>query len=214
MKPSGTIAGRMLSRRVLPLVSMLLALLSLLLPWGQSAHAHTTTITQVVTVSEQGDALRFPADARSMSLTLPDDWSETRSRQNTPVWYRATFDRHGHMERERMALLIDRACGSALVLLNGEVLHDPSTQRDVTRLCRTPLLLPMSNALLRETGNQLDIKVTVARSKRSAPMTAPAGCPPSTWATWKLCKRGRNAITCCASTCRASPPLCCGCWGR
>jgi two-component system, NarL family, sensor histidine kinase UhpB len=160
VKPSGTIGQRMLSRRVLPLVTVLFALLTLLLPWGGAAHAHTTTIMQVVAVNDQGDALRFPADARSVKVTLPDDWSETRSRQNTPVWYRATFDRHGHMERERMAALIDRACGNALVLLNGEVLHDPGTQPDVTRLCRTPLLLPMSNALLRETGNQLDIKVS------------------------------------------------------
>ena len=86
-------------------------------------------LTQALAV--ESDALRFPADAAAASITLPDDWSQSRPRYDGSVWYRTRFDLPaGDTGAELLALYIERACTNVEVLLNGERIFSGGRMRE------------------------------------------------------------------------------------
>ena len=113
--------------------------------------------------AEGGD--HFPADGPAQRVTLPDEWARARARESGTHWYRLSFDLPGHTagsaERPMLAAYIERACSNLRVVLNGEVVHSPGHLGSrPTRNCYYPQLAALPSALLRETGNQLDIQVS------------------------------------------------------
>ncbi len=117
-------------------------------------------IPEAVAVDGEGQATHFPTGVASRLVQLPDDWVNSRPRENTPVWYRAKFDRPELPQDERLAILIRRACSNAIVIVNGEVMHHKgSLQGVVSPRCRRPILIAVPNALLRPQGNEIDVKL-------------------------------------------------------
>ncbi len=126
--------------------------------------ATVVTLDSALAVDDDADAWSRYPDAIPLKdrrmVALPDDWANTRVREHTPVWYRLTFSAPTVADGEPPALLIDRACAGALVVVNGHALT-PTPSRDgaVSYRCRQPLLMPLAGLPLRPEGNTLDIKV-------------------------------------------------------
>jgi hypothetical protein len=151
---------QILMRRGLSALVALTLLVSLTLVTGGAAHAQTLLIDRVVAVDDEPTADRFPDRAAQRSVTLPDSWSVTRGNRSTDVWYRARFDRPENLQNASMALLIERACSNALLVLNGEVIHkEGSMMPPQARRCRHPIHVLLPSAALQSTGNVLDIRL-------------------------------------------------------
>jgi two-component system sensor histidine kinase UhpB len=95
------------------------------------------------------------------TVTLPDDWSNTRPRFEGPVVYRVNFDRPARAEaHELLALYVERVCSNLDVSLNGERIFSGGHMTEpVTRNCNYPQLVSLPVALLHDRGNQLDLQV-------------------------------------------------------
>lgn len=120
----------------------------------------TMVIRDVVAVDGQASDDRFPSNLPTRQVALPDDWTQSRERENSSVWYRATFDAPQHRSSDRVGVLIARACANAVVVVNGEVLHQVGAmQGNVAWRCGRPILVQLPHALMRSTGNQVDIKL-------------------------------------------------------
>jgi two-component system, NarL family, sensor histidine kinase UhpB len=127
-------------------------------------------------VAVVSDAATFPAGAAALPVELPDEWDRTRTRNPGPVWYRLVFDRPaGADERVVLGAFIPRACSNLQVWINEHLVHDAGSMREpITRHCHYSDVVPLPAALLRATGNHLDIKVAgyplhlVAARQRSA----------------------------------------------
>ncbi len=118
-------------------------------------------LTRALLAENVGDgAQAFPERADSRLVTLPDDWAVSRPGTDKPAWYRLRFELPAAPENEPLALLIDRACASASIWLNGELLHQAmAADEPKARRCRQPIHVPLLRSALRKSGNVLDIKL-------------------------------------------------------
>jgi hypothetical protein len=64
--------------------------MALLIGWVPAAAAQTMLFTQAQVVA--ADTEHFPELPQVRTLSLPDDWADSRPDQSGPVWYRLTFD--------------------------------------------------------------------------------------------------------------------------
>ncbi|MEY4561064.1 MAG: hypothetical protein RLZZ618_341 [Pseudomonadota bacterium] len=144
--------------------SLLAVLLLLVVGSGAAWRAAAADIPPEVLVlksalSVSGAEAQFPAQRPALSVSLPDDWWETRPREDGPIWYRLKFDapRSGD---PLTAVYIERACSNAEVYLNGAIVARGGRMSEpVTRNCYYPQLVSLPSSLLRDTDNTLDIKV-------------------------------------------------------
>ena len=109
-------------------------------------------------VAPSAEAAVHDAHAAWQSVLLPDNWKLARPEAPPSVWYRIAFDPRGI---DAPAVLIARLATSGRVLLNGSLLWDgqPSGPQ-ATRSWNAPLLLNLPVALLRESGNELQVQVS------------------------------------------------------
>jgi two-component system, NarL family, sensor histidine kinase UhpB len=126
------------------------------------------------------DGARFPEGATARSVTLPDDWPDSRPRYGGVVWYRFIVDAPAAGTSELLALYIERVCANVEVQLNGSLLMSGGRMSEpVTRNCHQPQLIALPASLLREHGNTLDLKVLgyplqrVAARDRAGALSAP-----------------------------------------
>ncbi len=160
--PVNANAPRHLRAALLPLVCVVVMVLSL---WW----AHWLT----------HDSDRWPGQRLDLSLTwiapevdspmpgpgadwklvaLPDNWKAARPEAPPSVWYRIPFDPRGIDEP---AVLIARLATNGRVLVNGSLLWDGGPAgRTAARSWNAPLLLDLPVALLRDSGNELQIQVS------------------------------------------------------
>jgi signal transduction histidine kinase len=122
----------------------------------------------------------FPDASPSSVVALPDDWAATRPGVTTPRWYRLRFNAPtAPPTAAPLALVIERLCGDARVLLNGSALHVGGDGEPIALDCERPLLVALPAALLREGGNTVDIRLAgysleqVASRQRAAGLSAP-----------------------------------------
>jgi len=101
--------------------------------------------------------------AASRPVALPDDWSRSRPGRAGRVSYRAQFDAGPPQLQELQALLVDRACSSLAVSLNGQLVHGRRPPEASRGDCHRPHLVVLPPALLHEGGNTLDIEVAGLR---------------------------------------------------
>ena len=104
---------------------------------------------------------RFPEGVPGQLLTLPDEWSRSQPGHKGAVWYRFHFDLMKKPRSDQvLAALIDRACSSVEVHLNGELLYRSGRMSEpYTRQCFSSHVVALTSNLLRERDNNLDIKV-------------------------------------------------------
>ena len=130
--------------------------------WVVDAQAQTVAVLRIDrALAVQGAADRFPADASTSTVTLPDDWSRGPPGQSDGVWYRTRFDLPaGTAPRDLLALYIERACSSVEVDLNGQRIHRSADAVDPrARHCDRPELITLPAAWLKPQGNLLDLRV-------------------------------------------------------
>jgi signal transduction histidine kinase len=124
---------------------------------------------------------RFPAETARRVVSLPDDWSQTRPRERTPLWYRLRFDTTGAAgPAELLGLYIERACANVEIQLNGQRLHAGASTSDPILLnCQRPLLVTLPAALVQARDNTLDLLLAgyplqqMASSRRAAGLSSP-----------------------------------------
>lgn len=161
-------------------------LLTAMLIGGAAATAQTDGVAPIQRFAEalaadDAGGVQFPADAAARVVSLPDEWALSRPGVDTPLWYRLRFDAPGVGQGSAMqGLLIERVCGNALVLLNGQALLAAGRVQDPIALdCEHPLLLALPLALLKDSGNTLDLRLAgyalqqVASRQRAAALAAP-----------------------------------------
>lgn len=105
---------------------------------------------------------QFPVDRTARTVSLPDDWWNSRPREDGPVWYRLRFDSpaaEGAPEH-LLAAYVERACSVLEVHLNGHIVYSGGRMAEpVARNCAYAQLAPLPAGLLRPEGNTLDIKL-------------------------------------------------------
>jgi two-component system sensor histidine kinase UhpB len=114
-------------------------------------------LNSALTAVGAGDT--FPLDQPAKRVALPDDWPNSRAREDGPVWYRLSFDAPLGGDQV-LAAHIERVCTNADVRLNGFIIYSGGRMSEpVTRNCFYPQLVSLPSGLLRAEGNTLDIKV-------------------------------------------------------
>ncbi len=102
------------------------------------------------------------AQAAGKSVTLPDEWSRSQAGYKGGVWYRfpLTFADGANASDTLLAALVDRACASVEVQLNGAVVFRSGRMSEpYSRDCFGSHVVPLPAALMRPSGNVLDVKV-------------------------------------------------------
>ena len=144
-------------------------------------------IDRAMAVAISGE--KFPL-AGGTSVLLPDDWSLTRSSQDSTVWYRVSFDLPPGAGPERLfSLYVERACSHIEVQLNGHRIHgERAPANALPRGCSYPQWVSLPAALLQAQGNLLDLKVQghalqrVAAHQRAGGLSALQIAPATTLA--------------------------------
>ena len=155
-------------------VLLLLAWVSFWSAGMAPAQAQRLVVREALAVDS--DAQRFPEEAATRRVALPDDWARSRPGQATPVWYRVRFDAPGAPgQGDLRGLHIERVCSNVEVWLNGTRVHAAGRMVEpLTSLCQHPLLIALPATLLEPQDNRLDLKVvghplpTVASRQRAA----------------------------------------------
>ncbi len=111
----------------------------------------------------------FPADGTLRAVNLPATWKGGSEGGPGPVWYRIEFDApprppgaavDGLAADPTLALLMERACGRLVVVLNDVRLQVDGPEVDPSgAVCFQPRLLPLPGAVLRAQANRLDIRI-------------------------------------------------------
>ncbi len=126
-------------------------------PPTQVASHTVQVLRQALSAASNGD--HFPADGATRPVSLPDEWFNSRPREDGPVWYRLSFAVEAG-ETALMAAYIERACSNVEVHLNGSIVYSGGRMAEpLTRNCFYPQIVPLPAGLLRAQGNVLDIKV-------------------------------------------------------
>jgi len=108
-----------------------------------------------------GEGKRFPDGASGKLVSLPDEWSRSQPGHKGAVWYRFHFDLINQPRADQvLGALIDRACSSVEVHLNGVLLYRSGRMSEpYTRQCFSSHVVALTSNLLRERDNNLDVKV-------------------------------------------------------
>jgi two-component system sensor histidine kinase UhpB len=108
----------------------------------------------------RGEGQRFP-DGGGKLVSLPDEWARSQPGYKGAVWYRFSFDLIAPPQADQvMGALIDRACSSIEVHLNGVLLYRSGRMSDpYARQCFSTHVVPLTSSILRERDNKLDVKV-------------------------------------------------------
>ncbi len=162
--------------------------------------AQTIELRAALVAPGGGD--RFPEDASARALALPDEWALTRPGYSGSVWYRVNFQTPRALNRnDILSLYIEHVCSTVQVYLNGQLLHSsgfndlppgyvpsafttPAGAHSIHD-CNHPQLVGLPTALLRDSGNDLDIKVsghslaTTASRQRAGALSALTIAPQS-----------------------------------
>ncbi len=124
-----------------------------------------------------GNGARFPEDAPSASVALPDDWATSYPRHDGSVWYRVRFEAPPQTGRaDLLALYVERVCSNLEVQLNGRLVFSGGRMDEpVTRNCHYPQLVTLPGGLLLSTTNTLDLHVSGHAAQRVAARQRAAG---------------------------------------
>jgi signal transduction histidine kinase len=158
------------------LLALLLAGLTACSPLVAADAQESVKVTQALAVTSAAET--FPPDQPSISVTLPDDWAQSRPGYEGAVWYRLRFDTT-RLHAPLLAAYIERACSNAEVHLNGHLIYSGGRMRDpVTRNCYHSQLVTLPNGLLKAQDNRLDVHVAghalnrVSARQRAAGLSA------------------------------------------
>ena len=150
---------RLIGLRILPAAALVLGLGANAPAAAQGRAQQADPIREALAVAS--DSPQFPDAAEATLQPLPDDWSQSRPGYEGTVWYRVIFDAPAGGDAQGvLALYIARVCTNLEVQLNGRrIFSGGRMDEPVTRNCYQPQLVPLPQALLQGSGNQLDLKV-------------------------------------------------------
>ena len=138
---------------------MVLLLVLVVVLWPTTSSAQVLTLKTAAVAAGEGSS--FPTDTRPQTVTLPDEWAQSRPGFSGPLWYRLAFDAPAAALSELLVLYVQRVCSSMEVYLNNQLLSASShADAALTHDCNHPQLVTLPRALLRGQDNVLDIKVS------------------------------------------------------
>jgi len=101
-----------------------------------------------------------PDSYAALPVTLPDDWLVAGAPGLQVRWYRFDFDAPKLPAGVPMGVFMPRVCSSYELYLDGQLLHRAGELTEpVTRNCYQSQLVGLPQALLRPTGNRLEVQV-------------------------------------------------------
>ncbi len=140
----------------------LAALLLGLAAWAAPAHAVALEIRSALSAPalDSLDA-SFPEQNNPVLVSLPDEWARSRPGRSGPIWYRVQFQPLADLAPgDLMALFIGHVCSSLDVYLNGQLVHTSGPMVEpLSNNCNHPQLVALPSALIKASGNLIDIKV-------------------------------------------------------
>ncbi|MBI3369733.1 MAG: sensor histidine kinase [Burkholderiales bacterium] len=165
----------MLARHCSLLLTALLWL-GLLLPQQALAQSESLHGAEAVPLAAGG----APDWSQARVVSLPHRWLDSWPGYSGVVVYRLSFDAAGARPGGPLAAIyIERACSALQAVVNGQLVHrDPSLVEPVTRNCQQPRLISLPSALLKPSGNVLELAVRgyaqneVGSSQRAAGLSA------------------------------------------
>jgi signal transduction histidine kinase len=123
-----------------------------------------TTIRDAFLAAAPDD--RFPLAVVPLPVTLPHEWPAETPGGAQRVWYRTSFDSPAGSavspggSDAMTGLLLSRACGRLLVILNGVLIHrDGDATGLADRNCDRSRLVSLPAPVLRSAGNVLDLRL-------------------------------------------------------
>ena len=128
----------------------------------------------------EGNTPGFPSGTEAKTVSLPDEWADSRPGHEGAVWYRVPFVASAAPSRQDLlAVYIQRVCTNLEVHVNGQLLHRGGRMSGrITHNCNHPQLVSLPASLIRAGTNVLDIKVVgsplaeVASRQRAGALSA------------------------------------------
>jgi two-component system, NarL family, sensor histidine kinase UhpB len=129
--------------------------------WASAGPAQALELHFDRALTVEARSTRFPVDAATRTVALPDDWARSRPDAQGPVWYRIRFELPQQVAPDDlMALQIPHVCSTLIVQVNSQLVHVSGRSQEPDAVpCTRPHLIAVPAAVLQAGSNVIDLQV-------------------------------------------------------